>query len=78
MNALSSLPIVALVACASVAQDPSWPDIVGSPDDPDFCVNTEADGRKYTANNASPNDVQKSTGAKQGHYPYPVNCLSRR
>jgi hypothetical protein len=60
-------------ACATPV-DPAWPDVVGSADDPAFCVNVEADGRKYTADDSLPSPVQVAAGVSQGRYPYPVRC----
>lgn len=66
------------LACAGLAcssgSEPAPVYETGRADDPGFCVTTEADGRKYTSNDAYPTAVQQAAGVRQGEYPYPVVC----
>lgn len=64
-----------LVAACAAPVDPDRPVIRGRADDPSFCVNIEADGRKYTANDAPPSPAQAAAGVKPGRYPYPATCV---
>jgi hypothetical protein len=70
-----AIAAVALTACATPV-DPNRPALHGHRDDPSFCVNVEADGLRYTANDAPPTAAQAAAGVKQGRYPYPVECFA--
>jgi hypothetical protein len=69
------LLLVIVAACAAPV-DPDRPAIYGRLSDPAFCVNVEADGIKYTADDAQPSASQAMAGVKQGRYPYPATCVA--